>query len=106
MDGTLVPLGDEVLCVPSDGTVLIVKTSLECFVIVTPSARGDGQRIAKALQAAHALVEHSPRHPIPFRSTVHALILPSLIPRDLQASLRSTILEDLVSVVLQKVKGP
>lgn len=93
----ILSLGDEASCSLSDGAVFIAKTPLECFVIVTPSARGDAMNIARALKAAQVLVNRQSTQSMPFRPTIHALVLPSLIPKDLQASLRSTILEDLVS---------
>lgn len=90
-------LGDETACSLSDRGVYIVRTPLECFVVVTPPARGNSRRIAAALQAAAAILKRHPIPQLPHRPTLHALVLPSLIPRDLQASLRSTVLEDLVS---------
>jgi hypothetical protein len=93
-------LGDETSCSLADGAMFIVKTPLETFVIVTPSARGNGKGIAMALKAAETMIQPNPRQGVPFRPTVHALVLPSLIPRDLQATLRSSILDDLVSQVM------
>lgn len=90
-------LGDETACSLSDRGVYIVRTPLECFVVVTPSARGNGRKIAAALQAAAVMLQSHPMPRLAQRPTLHALVLPSLIPRDLQASLRSTVLEDLVS---------
>lgn len=93
-------LGDETRCALENGAVFILKTPLESFVIVTPSARGDAKTVAMALKAAEVMAEPTSRQAVPFRPTIHALVLPSLIPRDLQATLRSNILDDLVSQVM------
>ena len=90
-------LGDETTCSLSDRGVYIVRTPLECFVLVTPSARGNSRKIAAALHAAATILDTHRTPNLPYRPTLHTLVLPSLIPRDLQATLRSTILEDLVS---------
>lgn len=90
-------LGNETACSLSDRGVYVVRTPLECFVLVTPSARGNSRKIAAALHAAASMLDTHPTANLPYRPTLHTLVLPSLIPRDLGATLRSTILEDLVS---------
>ncbi|KAK9895903.1 hypothetical protein P389DRAFT_71575 [Cystobasidium minutum MCA 4210] len=88
-------LGNETACSLSDRGVYVVRTPLECFVLVTPSARGNSRKIAAALHAAASMLDTHPTANLPYRPTLHTLVLPSLIPRDLGATLRSTILEDL-----------
>lgn len=99
-------LGDETACSLSDGSVYILRTPVECFVLVTPSARGNGKSIALHMQAALNMLKTNPLPGVPFRPTLHALILPSLIPKDLQAAMRSSHLEDLVSRHIQYVSKP
>jgi hypothetical protein len=89
-------IGDESMCRLEEGRVYITRTPLECFIVVTPAARGDAPNIGLAMTAAMALLKQSSGSKTPFRPTLHALILPSLVPRDLQASLRSGLFDDLV----------
>ncbi|KAH8926932.1 hypothetical protein BT69DRAFT_1294437 [Atractiella rhizophila] len=64
-------------------TVLLYDTGLEIFVVVPPACRGQRLHIATALQAGKDLAMHT-QDLRPFKSPVHALVLPSVIPKDLE----------------------
>jgi hypothetical protein len=83
--------------------VSIFDTALELFVLVPAAARGRRTDIALALEVAQSLARHlaeaedgGPSRR-PFVSPVHALVFPTVVPKDLAVLFRDrSILDDLV----------
>jgi hypothetical protein len=79
--------------------VSIFDTGLELFVIVPSSTRGRRKDIALALSVAQSLSSES-RHVRPFMSPVHALVFPTVVPKDLAVLFRDRkMIDELVRVV-------
>ncbi|EIW85151.1 hypothetical protein CONPUDRAFT_134976 [Coniophora puteana RWD-64-598 SS2] len=77
--------------------VLVLDCIWEVFVVVGRDARGERERISRAVKAAEALsarVEHAR----PFLPPVHVLVAPTLFPRDLLAAFMARgLVEDQVN---------
>lgn len=100
-------LGDHTLSSLPRETVQIIELPFELFVLVPPAARGKRADIATALRAAEARSSSlSYTGDRPFRSPVHVLVLPSVIPLDLACCFRSTVLTDLVGTAMSVLTDP
>lgn len=92
--------GDQTLeHLPKD-SIILIRAPLELYIIVPPNMRHDRTSIALALNVASRLSHRLQDAGAPFRPPMHALVMPSLVPCDLAACFRSSILQEAVRRIL------